>query len=154
MAFVSWLAFGTESWQAFFHWMPMFSQAFLTEGKAPWWKLQSIFALVRYFGGTEQLAWGFQWVLTASVAVVLALMWRSRVPYTLKAAALAAGTLLTTPYLFMYDMMVLAIPVAFLVRIGLKTRLPSLRTSGAGRAVLLIFGFIMLRTCRPALAPR
>ena len=48
-------------------------------------------------------------------------MWRSRVPYTLKAAALAAGTLLTTPYLFMYDMMVLAIPIAFLVRIGLKT---------------------------------
>jgi len=77
LALASWLAFGTESWQAFFHWMPMFSQAFLTEGKAPWWKLQSIFALVRYFGGTEQLAWGFQWVLTASVAVVLALMWRS-----------------------------------------------------------------------------
>ena len=45
--FASWLAFGTESWQAFFHWMPMFSQAFLTEGKAPWWKLQSLFALVR-----------------------------------------------------------------------------------------------------------
>ena len=35
MAVASWLAFGTESWQAFFHWMPMFSQAFLTEGKAP-----------------------------------------------------------------------------------------------------------------------
>src|SRR5258708_33257489 len=83
MAFASWLAFGTESWQAFFHWMPMFSQAFLTEGKATWWKLQSIFSLIRYFGGPEQLAWAFQWMLTASVAVVLALMWRSRIPYTL-----------------------------------------------------------------------
>ena len=47
LAFVSWLAFGTESWQAFFHWLPMFSQAYLTEGKAtclvlrragPWWR--------------------------------------------------------------------------------------------------------------------
>jgi hypothetical protein len=84
----------------------------LTEGKATWWKLQSLFSMVRYFGGTEQLAWAFQFVLTASVAVVLALMWRSRVPYTLKAAALAAGTLLATPYLAIYDMMVLAIPVA------------------------------------------
>ena len=83
LAAMSWLAFGTESWQAFFHWMPMFSQAFLTEGRAPWGKMQSIFALVRYFGGTEQLAWAFQFVLTASVAVVLALMWRSRVRYTL-----------------------------------------------------------------------
>ena len=71
----------------------MFSQAFLTEGKAPWWKMHSLFSLVRYFGGTEPLAWAFQWVLTASVAVVLALMWRSRMHYTLKAAALAVGTL-------------------------------------------------------------
>jgi len=52
MFFVSWLAFGTESWLAFFHWMPRFSQAFLTEGKATWWKLQSIFSVVGYFGGT------------------------------------------------------------------------------------------------------
>ena len=71
MASLSWLAFGTESWQAFFHWMPMFNQAFLVEGRAPWGKLQSIFGLVRYFGGTEQLAWIFQWIMSAAVAVVL-----------------------------------------------------------------------------------
>ena len=123
MAFGSWLAFGTESWQAFFHWMPMLSQAFLTEGRAPWWKLQSLFAMIRYFGGTEQVAWIFQGILTALVAVVLVVMWRSRIiSYPLKAAALAAGTLLTTPYLFTYDMMVLAIPVAYLVRLGLADR--------------------------------
>jgi arabinofuranan 3-O-arabinosyltransferase len=142
LAFVSWLAFGTESWQAFLHWLPMFSQAFLTEGKAPWWKLQSIFALVRYFGGTEQLAWAFQWVLTASVATVLALMWRSRVPYTLKAALLAAGTLLTTPYLFMYDMMVLAIPIAFLVRIELKSGFRPYELPALGCAIALIVTYI------------
>jgi arabinofuranan 3-O-arabinosyltransferase len=120
MALASWLAFGTASWQAFFHWMPMFSQAFLTEGRAPWGKMQSIFALVRYFGGAEQLAWLLQWILSATVAVVLAVMWRSRISYPLKAAAVAAGTLLTTPYLFLYDLMVLAIAVAFLVRVGLR----------------------------------
>jgi len=120
IASLSWLAFGSESWQAFFHWMPMFSQAFLTEGRAPWGKMQSIFALVRYFGGTEQLAWIFQWIMSGAVAVLLALMWRSRsVSYPLKAASLAAGALLITPYLFLYDLMVLAIAVAFLVRVGL-----------------------------------
>jgi arabinofuranan 3-O-arabinosyltransferase len=141
LAFVSWLAFGTESWQAFFHWMPMFSQAFLTEGKATWWKLQSLFSLVRYFGGPEPLAWAFQWVLTASVAVVLALMWRSRIPYTLKAAALAVGTLLTTPYLFMYDMMVLAVPVAFLVRIGLREGFRPYELPALACALALFFVF-------------
>ncbi|MEA2921972.1 MAG: hypothetical protein QOF07_1935 [Bradyrhizobium sp.] len=144
MALASWLAFGAESWQAFFHWMPMFSQAFLTEGKATWWKLQSIFSLVRYLGGTEHLAWMFQWVLTASVAVVLTLMWRSRVSYPLKAAALAAGTLLTTPYLFMYDMMVLAVPVAFLVRIGLRTGFRSYELPALGCALALVISFIFL----------
>jgi arabinofuranan 3-O-arabinosyltransferase len=144
MAFVSWLAFGTESWQAFFHWMPMFSQAFLTEGKATWWKLQSIFSVVRYFGGTEPVAWAFQWVMTATVAVVLTLMWRSRISYSLKAAALATGTLLITPYLFMYDMMVLAIPVAFLMRIGLKNGFRPYELPALGSAAGLVVSFIFL----------
>jgi arabinofuranan 3-O-arabinosyltransferase len=100
------------------------SQEILTEGKATWWKLQSIFSMARYFGGAEQLAW--------------ALMWRSRVPYTLKAAALAAGTPLATPYLAIYDMMVLAIPVAFLVRIGLKTGFRGYELPALGGAIVLI----------------
>jgi arabinofuranan 3-O-arabinosyltransferase len=146
VALASALAFGIESWLAFFHWMPRFSQAFLTEGKATWWKLQSIFSLVRYFGGSEPLGWAFQWVLTASVAVVLALMWRSRIPYTLKAAALAAGTLLTTPYLFMYDMMVLAMPIAFLVRMGLKTGFRPYELSTLGVVAALIVCYMLTGT--------
>jgi arabinofuranan 3-O-arabinosyltransferase len=146
IAFASWLVFGTESWLAFFHWMPVFSQAFLVDGKATWWKLQSLLSLVRYFGGPEPLAWACQWVLTASVAVVVALMWRSRISYTLKAAALAAGTLLTTPYLFMYDMMVLAVPVAFLVRIGLKEGFRRYELPALGCALALFFVFTFTGT--------
>jgi arabinofuranan 3-O-arabinosyltransferase len=145
VAFASWIAFGTESWQAFFHWMPMFSHAFLAEGKAPWWKMQSLFALVRFFGGSEQLAWIFHWVLSAVVAVTLITIWRSPVRYALKAAALALGTLLTTPYLFMYDMMVLAIPVAWLVRLGLAHgfrayELPMLAVAGTFVLVFIVSG--------------
>ena len=145
MASLSWLAFGTESWQAFFHWMPMFSQAFLTEGRAPWGKMQSIFALVRYFGGTEQLAWVFQWIMSGVVAILLALMWRSRnVSYPLKAASLAAGALLVTPYLFLYDLMVLAIPVAFLVRIGLEKGFARVELPAFGLVAALLMIFPLL----------
>ena len=144
VALASWLAFGTESWQAFFHWMPTFSQAFLTEGRAPWGKMQSIFAVVRYFGGTEPLGWLFQWIMSATVAVVLTLVWRSRISYPLKAAALATGTLLITPYLFLYDLMVLAIAMAFLVRIGLRKgferhELPAL---GLAAALLMFYPLV------------
>ncbi len=166
VAFASWLAFGTESWQAFFHWIPVFSQAFLTEGKATWWKLQSLYALVRYLGGSEQLGWIFHWMLTGSVVLTLVGIWRSSVRYSLKAAALATGTLLTTPYLFMYDMMVLAIPVAWLVRLGLAHgfrayELPALGVAAAlilvflvlqlpvGLAATLIVGALVLRRARP-----
>ncbi len=145
LALASWFAFGLDSWQAFVHWMPAFSQAFLTEGKATWWKLQSLFSLVRYFGGSEALGWAFQWVLTAAVAVVLVMLWRSPVRYSLKAAALAVGLLLTTPYLFMYDMMVQAIAVAWLVRIGLREgflsyELPALGCIGALQVTFMLTG--------------
>ena len=141
LAFVSWLAFGTASWQAFFHWMPMFSQAFLVEGKATWWKLQSVLSLVRYLGGSEQLAWICQWTVSAIVAIGLVWMWRSPVRYSLKAAALAAGTLLITPYLFMYDMMVLAIPLAYLVRMGLSGGFLSYELPALAGALGLILCF-------------
>lgn len=57
--------------------------------------------------------------MSGAVAILLIWMWRSRVSYSLKAASLATGALLITPYLFLYDVRVLAIAVAFLVRLGL-----------------------------------
>jgi hypothetical protein len=144
LAAVSWLAFGTESWQAFFHWMPMFSQAFLTEGRAPWGKMQSIFALVRYFDGSEPLAWMFQWIMIGAVVAVLVPLWRSSVRYELKAAALAVGALLTTPYLFLYDVMVLAIAIGFIARIGLAEgfRRHELPVLGLAAALLIAYPFL------------
>lgn len=152
LASVSLLAFGLESWQAFLHWMPMFSQAFLTEGRAPWFKLHSVFGLVRYFGGSEQLGWAFHWTMTAAVAVTVVMIWRSRVRYSLKAASLAVGALLATPYLFLYDMMVLAIPMAYLVRLGLAHGFRAYEVPALGVAMLLtlIFMFTGLPLGLPA----
>lgn len=143
LAVASWFAFGIEAWKAFFHWMPTFSQAFLRDGDTNWWRLQSLYALIRFLGGSEWFAWAMHWVFVASVATVLAVMWRSRVPYTLKAASLAAGTLLSTPYLFMYDMAVLAIPIAFLVRIGLRSGFRPYELPALGLALALIIVFIV-----------
>jgi len=142
LGLASTLAFGIDAWKAFFHWLPTMSQTFLSDGRAPWWKLQSLYAMLRLFGVAEQPAWAVHWVFTASVATTLVMMWRSRVPYTLKAAALAAGTLLITPYLFMYDVMVLAIPVAFLVRIGLRSGFRPYELPALGVAAALVITFI------------
>jgi hypothetical protein len=119
LAAASCLAFGTASWLEFIHGLSLVKQVFLSEGRADWGKMQSLFTTVRYFGGSEHLAWVLQMALNVVVGGTLIALWRSRVRYSLKAAALATGTLLTTPYLFFYDVMVLAVAVAFLVRDGL-----------------------------------
>jgi len=143
LALVSWIAFGTESWQAFFHWMPMFSQAFFTEGRATFFKLQSVFGLVRTMGGSAQLAWTLQWMMSGTVLVSVTMLWRSRADYALKAAAVAAGTLLLTPYLFLYDMVVLAIPVGLLLRTGLADglRRGELAALACATGLLIAFPF-------------
>lgn len=121
LGFASWLAFGTETWLAFVQQLPMASQAFLSNGEASFGKMQSLLALVRYAGGGENLAWAAHWSFAAGIAIVLVLLWRSSVRYEIKAAALALGAVLATPYVFMYDLVVLAIPFALIVRVGLET---------------------------------
>ncbi len=120
MAGASWLVFGDAAWQAFFVWLPETSRAFLSEGQADWAKLQSAFALVRVLGGGESLAWAMQGAVAVIVTVALVFLWRSAARFELKAAALATGTLLVTPYVYLYDMVVLAVPAAFLIGAGLR----------------------------------
>jgi arabinofuranan 3-O-arabinosyltransferase len=97
--------------------------------------------LTRSFGGSEELAWALQAAMTGTVVVATVLLWRSKARYALKAAGLATGTLLITPYLFLYDMMVLAIPIAWLVRIGLADGFRKYELPALGSAALLIVIF-------------
>ncbi len=123
LAAASWLAFGSASWETFLHWMPITSRVVLTEGHADWNRLQSLFGLVRPLGGSEQLAWTVQAVGSLAAAVAVIGLWRSRASFDLKAAALAAGTLVITPYLYMYDLVVLAVAVAFFAALRAGTGL-------------------------------
>ncbi len=127
MALVSWLAFGTETWIAFYGNIGHTSQAFLSDGWADFGKLQTVFGLTRMLGGAEALAWALQGGVALVCAVAVALLWRANVPYEIKAAALGCGAMLATPYLYLYDMVVLAVPLAFLFRLGTRARIPALR---------------------------
>jgi arabinofuranan 3-O-arabinosyltransferase len=144
LAALSWLAFGSASWDAFVHWMPVTSRVVLGEGHADWSRLQSLFGLVRSHGGSEQLAWTVQAIGSLSVAVGVTWLWRSRLPYDLKAAGLACGVLLATPYLYMYDVVVLAVAAAFLMRyaIGRGFLLSELAGFLAAGALILMFPYV------------
>jgi arabinofuranan 3-O-arabinosyltransferase len=119
MAALSWLAFGSEPWLEMSQTVSKANQLVLADGLAGWNKLQSVFGLVRALGGGETLAWIFQGSVAIAVAAALVFVWRSNAAFDLKAAALAVGTVLVTPYIFAYDLVVLAVPVAFLLRFAL-----------------------------------
>jgi arabinofuranan 3-O-arabinosyltransferase len=119
----SYLAFGRATWDAFFHSLSWGSHAIFSDGYVMWGKLQSVFGLVRFMHGSETLAWFIQGSVLVGSAIVLCVMWRRRLPFALKAAALAICALLSTPYLFLYDLVVLAVPMAFLLRAGFETEI-------------------------------
>ena len=78
--------------------------------------LQTAYGLIRTLGGNAALAWLAQGITTCAAAITVWLVWRSPVRYSLKAATLSAAALLATPYAHAYDLVAIAIPVAFLVR--------------------------------------
>ena len=122
VALASWVAFGSAAWVAFFQATPMTAKAVLSDGMADFAKLQSVFGLVRALGGGATTAWAFQ--ITAAPArepAGVSIIWRRPVPFELKAAALAVGSLLITPYVYVYDLTILALSMAFLIRLGLRT---------------------------------
>ena len=114
--------FGAEAWGSFLVHAPEHAAATLLEGQAvgSWAVLQSVFALIRSVGGTVSLAWISQIVVAALTVLILAWLWRLPVRPDLKAAALALGAAMVTPYLYYYDLCILAVPVAFLIADGLK----------------------------------
>jgi arabinofuranan 3-O-arabinosyltransferase len=143
MTAVSWFAFGSESWVAFLGNVGQSSQAVFAGGKADWSKLQTAFGLVRTLGGSEALAWTAQAAVAVTAAAVVAYVWRSRAPYEIKAAALGTGALLATPYLYTYDLAVLAVPLAFLFRLGRTRGFLANELAAIGIACLLILSFIL-----------
>ena len=58
--------------------------------------------------------------LALATAAGVTVLWRSPSSYEIRAAALAIGVLLATPYLYMYDLVVLAVPLASLCRLSAR----------------------------------
>jgi len=67
--------------------------------------------------------------------------WEKANSFELKAAALGAGAMLATPYLYTYDLVVLAVPLAFLFRLGRARGFLPHELAGIGFACLLILIF-------------
>lgn len=111
--------FGPEVFIAFWHSLPL-TQLVAREGAPGFYKIQSIYAALRLLGASAGLANAAQLVVTLGAALGVVALWRSAAAFELKAAGLVLGSVIATPYLLDYDLVVLAPALAFLAVHGLR----------------------------------
>jgi hypothetical protein len=81
--------------------------------------LVSLFGFLSSIGAAPLTAWAAQLAVSAIVVARVCYLWAQPIPYPLKAAALAIGSILAAPHVIGYDACILSIGVAFLVKDGL-----------------------------------
>jgi arabinofuranan 3-O-arabinosyltransferase len=109
--------------------------------------LQSVYGLLHWAGASIAASWALHAAIAAIIAVTTFVVWAKPVPFSLKAATLCIASVAVTPYVQIYDLCVLSIAVAFLIRDGLSTGfLPGERT-----AILVCFAalFFLLNPIGP-----
>lgn len=111
--------FGENIWPAFLASTHFTRVVVLEQGGTGFFKIQSVFACVRMWGGSVPLAYAAQGATTLAAAILLVRLWRSDAPFAYKGAALCLAALLATPYSLDYDLMVLGPAIALLGSEGL-----------------------------------
>lgn len=120
-AVLSLAVFGFEPWQAFVEGMPATKAQILEINSARWLGiLHSVFSAVRVYGGSLQTAYAAQTIVSGVVIAALLWIWHRPSSIEVRGSALAAALLLASPYSFVYDQVLLAIPLALLGGKGLR----------------------------------
>ena len=121
LSILSTLAYGPEIWPAFTQSLTSTREVFLEQGDTGWFKIQSCFSAVMNLTGNLTLAYILHGLIAFGVLATVVLAFRSKTAAPEdRAALLIIGSLLTTPYLFDYDLIILAPALAFLVTRGLR----------------------------------
>ena len=120
VAMASLLLFGPETWIAFIDSLALTREVIVEQGVTGWHKIMSVFAAARMWGADIELAYLAQAAVAVCAAATVLRLWTPAVPHGLKCAALVAATPLLTPYVLDYDLVILALPIAWLAADGLK----------------------------------
>jgi alpha-1,2-mannosyltransferase len=120
LAGLSTAVFGAESWRGFLAISPL-ARAALDQNLIGYAKLQSAFAAVRLLHGGLGLAYSIQLAVTFAACAGLVLLQRRSFHGGAEGPAMVTAALLASPYLLDYDLVLLAIPLAWMAREGVRT---------------------------------
>jgi hypothetical protein len=114
LSLLAWAALGTGPWLDFLHKI-VAPAAIFSSSSSDWRSIPSIMIMTRSLGFGAEASAICHWTVAAAAAAGALWIWRTRQDGKLRAAALATATLLVTPYLRGYDVVLLVLPVAFLL---------------------------------------
>lgn len=109
-----WL-FGLNTWHAFFA-AAAASHETYESGRITFGGFVSPFGAMRLLGGTATAAYTAQAAATLAAGLFVAVVWRRRLALPIRAAALAAATLVAIPVVLIYDLMLAVVAAAWLTR--------------------------------------
>lgn len=130
------MIFGYEIWVGYFNIMKV-PLELLEKGQAPWSIMPTFFAATLSAGFDVRTAYLVQSAVMLLVVMSITWAWRKDYNLALRGSILILGVLLFTPYIFVYDLAILALPLYWLWQEGRDYgRLP-------GELLLLFLGWIM-----------
>lgn len=135
LALASLVVLGAETWQAYLSSIPS-SVNLLDSSSLPWKLMPSVFAAARVAGADPALARLLHGAVMAGVAAAVVWTWSRRSSPYLRHSAFVLASLLFTPYLFFYDYVCLALPLAWLGWEGCQ------RGFGRGEKALLAIAWL------------
>jgi hypothetical protein len=127
----SMVVFGYQGWPSFIH-------ALADRGPSLGPRLTSVYGFLWLVGISPSIAWAIQLAVAGAVTAVVCWVWTRPLPHSLKAAALCSAAPIVTPYVHGYDLCVLAMAVAFLVKDGLT------RGFLPGDRLIVLFSWIVI----------
>jgi hypothetical protein len=103
--------FGFPLWRAFFQHTAMV-RSIMERGLVPWEKMPTAFVFLGWMGVPQELAYAGQIAVAMAAAGIVFLAWRRQGPSLLAVAVLVSASLLVWPYVFDYELAILAVPLA------------------------------------------
>lgn len=112
---LSLVLFGWETWHGFFA-AAATSHMTYESGRVTFAGFVSPFGAVLLLGGSSAAAYAAQAAATLAAGSLVAVVWRRGLALPIRAATLAAATLVAIPVVLLYDLMLGAIAAAWLIR--------------------------------------
>ena len=141
MALATLLLFGLEPWEAYAARISILRQWILEDGTGVWTLMTSVFVMVRHLSAPLSASYAVQGIAAVVAAVVVVRSWQANGSQAGKNAVLVIGTLLATPYLQVYDLVVASFVPLWLLA-GLPTSDPRRSAALLGSAALIAAPFI------------